>query len=354
MAMPTEFPQNQWYVVAAVDEITDAPLGRTVCGEHIVLYRRSDGTIAALADRCSHRGYPLSLGTVAGDNLQCGYHGLCFDGDGTCVWAPNQQHITSKANVRNYPLHQTGPWVWVWIGDPDHPSRGETPPVPWMEEDGWKVLWGMEPLEARYGLLVDNLLDLSHETYLHAGYIGTPEVATTPIDTDVDAAGEVVTVSRHMEGVESPAFYRDTAGIDSPIDRWQDIEYHPVCCYILHVRVAPAGVGVNDDGSDPEAAHLKVLYGITPSTKGSTLDFWALCRNFAVDDEAVDAGMAEMQRTVVLQDVDALNRLELRLQEETEPDEVSFKIDTGGLAARRLIEQQLAANQPVNAGAAGG
>ncbi len=344
-SMPVEFVTEQWYVIASTDEVTDTPLGRTVCGEHIVLFRRPDGGIAALADRCPHRGFPLSMGTVDDGRLQCGYHGLTFDGAGTCVWAPNQTHIPSRANVDAYPLHVTGPWIWVWIGDPDGPRDERLPDVPWMDQEGWTVLHGMERLEARYGLLVDNLLDLSHETYLHVGYIGTPEVATTPIDTEVDDAGQIVRVSRHMESVECPPFYRDTAGLATPIDRWQDIEYRPVCCYVLHVRVAPAEHAPDDDGSDPGAAHLKVLYGITPSEYGSTLDFWALCRDFAHGDERVDTEMTEMQRTVVLQDVEALNAIEARLRSEARSTEVSLKIDTGALAARRMIEQQ-SAQQP--------
>ena len=342
--MPTEFATDQWYVVASLDELGPEPLARTVCGRHVVLFRQTDGTVVALEDRCPHRGYPLSRGTVVGDQIQCGYHGLTFDGCGTCVWAPNQGTVPSKANVTRHVVHLTGPWVWLWVGDPAQPEVDKLPLVPWMSEPGWKVLTGMEPLAARYGTLVDNLLDLSHESYLHAGYIGTPEVATTPIETSVDEDTEVVSVRRRMKAVECPPFYSATTGLQTPIDRWQDIEYHPVGCYILHVRVAPAGIEPRPDGSDPRAAHLKVLYGITPSTRGTTLDFWALCRDFARDDEAVDDGMATMQTTVVLQDVDALDLLETRLAEMDEPPEVSLKIDAGGLAARRMIHAQIARN----------
>jgi phenylpropionate dioxygenase-like ring-hydroxylating dioxygenase large terminal subunit len=337
MSMPTQFATDQWYVVASVDEVGQTPLARTVCGQHVVLFRDAAGSVVALDDRCSHRGFPLSKGTVIDGRLQCGYHGLTFDGCGACVWVPNQSHIPTKANVIARPVHVTGPWVWMWVGDPANADVSQLPALPWLSEPGWKVLHGWEPLAARYGTLIDNLLDLSHESYLHAGYIGTPEVALTPIETEVDDEANVIRVSRHMSAVECPPFYSRTTGMQTPIDRWQDIEYHPVCCYILHVRVAPAGVEPATDGSDLQPAHLKVLYGITPSTTGSTLDFWALCRDFAVDDEYVDRQLTDMQRIVVLQDVEALNLLETRLAEETEPAEVSFKIDTGGLAARRMI-----------------
>lgn len=337
MAPVTALITNQWYVIASTDEIGDEPLARTVCGEHLVLFRRSDGTPVALRDRCSHRGLPLSLGTVVGDEIQCGYHGLRFDACGTCTWAPNQPVIPSKANIAVYPLLVTGPWVWVWIGDPEAADPAALPALPWLDDPGWAVVHGMEPLAARYGLLVDNLLDLSHETYLHAGYIGTPEVAVTPIDTDVDDDRGVVHVSRRMVSVACPPFYADSTGLTSPIDRWQDIEYHPVGCYILHSRIAPAGLAPEADGSDPGAAHVKVLYGITPVDGHNTLDFWAVCRDFALGDTSVDDYVRSANRDVVLQDVAALEVLETRLAADAEPSEVSLKIDSGGLAARRLI-----------------
>jgi phenylpropionate dioxygenase-like ring-hydroxylating dioxygenase large terminal subunit len=196
----------------------------------------------------------------------------------------------------------------------------------------------MEPLAAQYGLLVDNLLDLSHETFLHAGFIGTPEVAETPITTDV-VAGPIVNVSRRMHAVECPPFYANSTGLSSPIDRWQDIEYHPPGFYLLHVRVAPAGSAPADD----RAAHVKVLYAITPVDEHHTLDFWAVCRDFAIDDDAVDKTLAEMNRTVVLQDVEALNALQQHMLASADDREVSFKIDTGGLAARRVLAELVAA-----------
>ena len=338
MPVPTMLVRNQWYVCASVDEITGEPLARTICGEHLVLYRQSDDTVVALADRCPHRGYPLSLGKVVEDEIECGYHGLRFDGCGTCTWAPNQPRIPSKANITSYPLATTGPWVWVWIGDPDNPDMDKLPDLPRLSDPAYGVVHGMEPLAARYGLLIDNLLDLSHESYLHAGSIGTPEVALTPIETTIDEENGVVYVSRHMESVECPPFYVEATGLSTPIDRWQDIEYHPVGCYILHSRVAATGVRPNDDGSDPDAAHLEVFYAITPVDEHNTLDFWALARDFAVDDDDVAAYLTKANRSVILEDVTALNLLEKRLQTETESPEVSLKIDTGGLAARRMIE----------------
>lgn len=199
----------------------------------------------------------------------------------------------------------------------------------------------MEPLAARHGLLVDNLLDLSHETYLHGGYIGTPEVAETPITTEVDDLAGIVRVSRHMDDAACPPFYAESTGITGRITRWQDIEYHAPCLYVLHSRIAPAGTpppGV--DGSDPAAFHVEVVYAITPETENTTHDFWAVARDFAIDDEKVTAFLKENNRIVVLQDVVALDVLEKAVAAERDGyQELSINIDTGALAARRILRR---------------
>ncbi len=196
----------------------------------------------------------------------------------------------------------------------------------------------MEPLAARFGLLVDNLLDLSHETYLHGGYIGTPEVASTPITTEVDEAAGIVYVSRRMADAACPPFYSRSTGLTGRITRWQDIEYAPPCLYKLHSRIAPVGCLPDPDGTDLDAFHVEVVYAITPETEHTTHDFWAVARDFALDDEEVSAFLAESNRTVVLQDVAALDVLErVVASEEDGYQELSINIDTGGLAARRIL-----------------
>jgi phenylpropionate dioxygenase-like ring-hydroxylating dioxygenase large terminal subunit len=337
MQLPQTLPVNQWYVVAESREVGRQLLARTICKQPLALYRTTSGEIVVLDDRCPHRSYPLSAGTLIDDDVQCGYHGLRFNSAGTCIWAPGQDRIPSRAQAQLRPSVDDGVWVWVWMGDPNVPDRGRLPASPWFAEDAWATVHGMEPLPARFGLLIDNLLDLSHETFLHAGFIGTPEVAETPITTNVDEAAGVVFVSRHMESVQCPPFYSRSTGLQTPIDRWQDIEYHAPGYYLLHVRVAPAGAQPGPDADHPQAAHVKVLYAITPIDDHNTLDFWAVCRDFSLDDADVDQFLSEMNRNVVLQDVVALSLIEQRLGDTWAPDEVSFKFDAGSLAARRIV-----------------
>ncbi|RSM46874.1 Rieske (2Fe-2S) protein [Actinoplanes sp. ATCC 53533] len=336
----TDFVRNQWYVAAYSEEVGEPLLGRTILGEPIVLYRTQDGTAVALSDRCVHRRYPLSLSGRDGDRIVCGYHGFTYEPSGACVYVPGQTRIPRTARVPAYPVVEQDSLVWVWIGEPERADAGTIPRVPWLSSPAYTTVRGMEPLAARYGLLVDNLLDLSHETYLHGGYIGTPEVAETPITTEVDEGAGIVHVRRRMKDVECPPFYAKSTGIEGRIDRWQDIEYHPPGLYLLHSRIAPTGVEPGPDGDDSAACHAEIVYAITPETANSTLDFWMVARDFAVGDEEVSDYLAKSNHTVVMQDVVALNALELAIA--GEPDgyqELSINIDTGGLAARRLLRK---------------
>lgn len=339
----TAFARNQWYVAAYGREVGRELLARTILNEPIAFYRtepdgESNGTVVALADRCVHRRYPLSASRLDGDKVVCGYHGFTYDTTGTCVFVPGQKRVPRTARVASYPVVEQDSLVWVWIGDPALADPATIPRAPWLADPGWTTVGDMEPIDAGYGLLVDNLMDLSHETYLHGGYIGTPEVAETPITTEVDEGAGIVRVSRHMDDAACPPFYARSTGIEGRITRWQDIEYHAPCLYLLHSRIAPVGVLPEADGSDPNAFHVEITYAITPSTDRTVYDFWAVSRDFAQDDDEVTTVLRDLNRTVVRQDVDALNVLQKALDTEREGyQELSINIDTGGLAARRIL-----------------
>jgi phenylpropionate dioxygenase-like ring-hydroxylating dioxygenase large terminal subunit len=338
MALSTQIPRNQWYVAAYGSEVGEDLFARTICGEPIVFYRDANDSVVALADRCVHRRFPLSKSNRVGDEIVCGYHGFTYNSTGTCIGVPGQKRIPRTARVTSYPVVEQDSFVWIWMGDAE-PTQ-TIPRAPWLADPSWTTVCGMEPLKARHALLLDNLMDLSHETYLHGGYIGTPEVAETPITTEVDEDRGVVRVGRRMAEADCPPFYAASTGIKGRITRWQDIEFFPPCLYLLHSRIAPAGVLPPADGPDDQAFHVEVVYALTPETEHSTHDFWMVARDFATGDEEVSAFLRDNNRTVVLQDVTALNLLEELLQTDGDRyQELSINIDTGGLAARRLVSK---------------
>jgi nitrite reductase/ring-hydroxylating ferredoxin subunit/uncharacterized membrane protein len=70
-------PQEWTPALDASMLLDDRPTSATVGTVEILLVRRN-GTIYALADRCSHRGGPLHEGELHGDCIECPWHGARY------------------------------------------------------------------------------------------------------------------------------------------------------------------------------------------------------------------------------------------------------------------------------------
>src|SRR5262249_13397883 len=155
---PTMFIRNAWYIAAWADELKQEPLARRICNEPVVLFRDHDGRPAALVDRCCHRSAPLSLGEVVSGGIQCGYHGLTFDGSGRCVAIPGQSHISDSVRVRSYPLAEKNQFLWIWMGDAAQADAIRIVDFPYHDDKAhWPNKHDCYPIKANYMLMVDNL-----------------------------------------------------------------------------------------------------------------------------------------------------------------------------------------------------
>jgi vanillate O-demethylase monooxygenase subunit len=325
-----------WYMAAWGDELGEPLMQRWIAGDPVVFYRTSDGRPVALADRCLHRRAPLSAGVRIGDEVRCGYHGFTYDCTGACTEIPGQKNIPASTKVHSYPLVERYGLIWIWMGDPDRADPGAVPDLHWFEDPEWaRADIPVTPLAAHYSLLIDNLLDLAHETYIHPTNIGNQAVAETPVTSKLE--GTVVTASRHMNSVEVAPFYHMACGIDSPVDRWQDFAFEPPGTYLLHSRNAPAGLPADEPGFQ-----LKVLWGITPETETTTHVFLGTARNFAQDRPEITAGLSASLAGIALEDVAMLEKQQIMIATDPLGQEVSVKSDAAGLHGRRLIKELLA------------
>lgn len=69
---------DAWTDVSCGEEVTEE-LRHVRLDDTSVLLTRVDGSVVALADRCTHRGGPLSDGERDGDCVVCPWHGSRFD-----------------------------------------------------------------------------------------------------------------------------------------------------------------------------------------------------------------------------------------------------------------------------------
>ena len=199
------FPLNAWYAAAYDVEVKRALLARTICEHKLVLYRKLDGGLVAMEDACWHRLLPLSMGRLDGDDLTCGYHGLVFNADGRCVHMPSQQTINPSACVRAFPVVEKHRFVWVWPGDPQQADPKLIPDLHWNDDPAWAGDGKMIPVKCDYRLVLDNLMDLTHEAFVHGTSIGNRAVAEAPF---VATHGDrTATVTRWMTDIDPPPFW---------------------------------------------------------------------------------------------------------------------------------------------------
>ena len=340
------FPKNAWYVAATSDEISDKPLGRTVCGERIVFYRAEAGQVAALQDFCPHRGAPLSLGRVCEGKLVCGYHGLEMGCDGKTVAMPGQR-VGGFPAIRRYPAVERYGFIWVWPGDAAQADPALIPHLEWAESPEWAYGGGLYHIKCNWQLMVDNLMDLTHETYVHSTSIGQKEIDEAPVSTKVE--GEEVVTRRYMDNVMAPPFWRANLranGLpdDQPVDRWQVCRFSPPSHVMIEVGVALAGHGGYEAEAKYKAASIVVDF-ITPETENTMWYFWGMARNFNVKDKNLTAQIKEGQGKVFAEDTAVLEAQQRNLTLYKNRKLLLLNIDAGGVQSRRIIDRLIAAEQ---------
>lgn len=329
---PLKFPKDHWYVAALSNEVSRELRSRWILNEPICLYRTLEGVPVAMVDRCIHRQMPLSKGRLREDKLECGYHGITYDTDGRAVRIPSQDVVPPACRVRTFPVLERGGLVWIWMGDPLAADASKLPDLTWLESPERKVVSALLPMKARAQLLNENLLDLSHLTFLHPESIGSDQVAEIPVTTEF--GDDWVRATRVMTDVDCPPFFTKVMGLSGRIDRGQVAEFTAPSFHITHVSAKPAG------SSDDEMCEHKVIHCITPERTNSAHYFWLVSRSYAVDDPEVDALWTEGGAFVFGQDVDACEAIEgvISAYEPDYPVELNMRVDGGPLRARRIIE----------------
>ena len=347
------FPLNAWYAAAYDVEVGRKLLARTICHQKLVIYRLQDGSVAALEDACWHRLMPLSLGALEGDEVRCGYHGLVYNAQGRCTHMPSQETMNPSACVRSFPVLEKYRFVWVWPGDPAKADPALVPDMHWNDDPAWAGDGKMIRVKCDYRLVVDNLMDLTHETFVHGSSIGQRAVAEAPF---VATHGDrTATVTRYMENIDAPPFWAGqidhALGYKGKVDRWQVIKFEAPCTVNIDVGVAETGTGampqpVNGDVNQGDSATSVrtrgvngfVLNTITPETDQTCLYFWAFSRNYRLGEQRLTHELREGVSRIFREDEHVLEAQQQAMNDHPDHKFYNLNIDAGAMWARRLID----------------
>jgi len=309
------FLRNCWYVAGWSHHIAaDSLVSRTMLGEPIVLYRQADGGVVALEDRCCHRLAPLSRGRIEGNDLRCMYHGLKFAPSGKCVEVPGQDLIPSTAVVRSYPVVEQDCWVWLWMGDPGLADPALIPSALKHDDPDWFMQTGQLAYEANYELINDNLLDLTHLSYVHEKTLGRNSMSWGESRPKITPIERGLRIARWVVNNPAPSYL----GLppEARTDMWASYDYLVPGVFLLATQSHPPGTAAACDMGAPSSEPMwrsLTSQAVTPISERQTVYYYSGClsRSYATEEQsrdqiavfekafAEDKAMIEAQQRVV-------------------------------------------------------
>tara|TARA_R110000787_G_scaffold215561_1_gene324640 strand:+ start:28 stop:1140 length:1113 start_codon:yes stop_codon:yes gene_type:complete len=331
-----QYLRNAWYVAAWSNEIGRELFERTLLDEPVLLYRKKSGEAVAIGNACPHRMAPLSQGKLIDDQVQCGYHGLRFDGSGACVLNPHGDGmIPPKMRTASYPVVEKHGLIWLWFGDADKADASTIPDFSCHEDPEMGFVGGVIEMKANYELITDNLLDLAHSEFVHEGLLSSPGYTSSRLETIEN--GTTIYANRWAPSCDAmPAFHMIFEGHKEgdPVDHWAYMRWDAPAHMLLDVGITHPGK------PRTEGAWIYGTDILTPKDATTTYYFWGITRSYKVDDPAagelwrqVIKGAFEGQDQVIIEAQQRM--LGSRTLEEANP--VMFASDAAAQRARKLL-----------------
>jgi phenylpropionate dioxygenase-like ring-hydroxylating dioxygenase large terminal subunit len=343
----THYLKNTWYAAAQADELASGPLARTLLEQPIVLFRTASGMVTALQDRCPHRFAPLSRGKVRGEELECGYHGLRFNGAGACSHNPHGP-VPPRAKVRPYPVLERYGYIWFWPGEPSRAEASLLPEFAFLSDpDHFTITPGYLHVKANYELIVDNLLDLSHALFVHPHFAipgMTVEQQLKAVTSRTETQGNSVTAWRARLGVPPNGPTREIFGFGPElVDSRSHMTWHPPALLNFDVGSCLSGTPPESGLCIPQA-HL-----ITPETALTSHYFFAASRNLKRDDpEAGRKLFSMLDMAFRQQDEPMIEAIQQSMGPTSDFDSLNpilLRTDGAPVTARRTLQRLIAAEQ---------
>lgn len=333
----TPFIYNEWYVAAFKDEVGRELLARKILNKRVVMYRTLDGQPIALEDRCAHRSFPLSRSFLEADNIVCGYHGFKYNYSGDLINIPSQKQCPHGIGIKSYKLVESGPLIWIWLGDQNLADESKIPQLPWLTDENWACTSGYFFHPGNYVSMHENLMDLTHLTFLHADTIGTPDYASAPYKTELKE-GHYKLIREVIPTTLSPV-WGETTGLAG-----KNTAARVATSEFLSPGLHQVSVTFYDSALDEkkrETFRIHTAHILTPETANTMHYFIIHGRDFALGNTQIEEYMHEQLFAAFKEDVEGLGALEMVLNDQDgDHFEISVTSDSPAVATRIYLKKR--------------
>lgn len=339
----TEFIRNSWYVAGRSADFERALKPLRLLGENIVIFRGAQAEPIALEDACPHRKLPLSKGNLKGSTVECGYHGLTFNGRGACVAAPTQgDPIPKRARVRSYPVEDKYGFLWIWMGEA---APGPIIEIPNFDDPSWgKTALGALDIACDYLYVIDNLLDPSHVAWVHVTSFAGAGTDNRPLE--IEDIEEGVIVSRWIFAEPAPPYYQALLPFADNCNRKQHYECRLPSTAINMSVYTRSGTG-GPTARLPDDAFINISYNfITPVDEDSSLYFWFQHRNSDPGNQETNKRMFEGATMAFNEDKAILEEVHIGMKNRKTPY-LNLGLDAGAMRFRAKVEKRISSERSV-------
>ena len=328
-------------------------LRRKILGENVVLYRGDSGATYALADRCAHRGAPLSLGRLEGDSLRCMYHGIKYDPSGKCVQIPGQDLLPPKMRVRSYPVVVRDHIVWIWMGDPARADSALIVDYPPLHDPRWKGIPSYLHYKANYLLIVDNLSDFAHLAFVHTNSLGgSEEYAYVTKPLAIDRLPNGFRVERWHKNSDPPPYHKQvTPKTADKVDRRNISQMLIPGIFLMETMFSPAGSGLTE-GVENGVRQYRNCQFMTPETERTTHFFWNYLNDYEGADNTISHSLLASLIEGFMEDKHIIEAQQVEMDEDPNLQMLAIRADAPLAHFRRVLDKLIAAEQQEFAAAA--
>jgi phenylpropionate dioxygenase-like ring-hydroxylating dioxygenase large terminal subunit len=151
---------EHWHPVALSSSLRRPPVGITLLGRRVTLFRAESGTPGAVDSRCAHMHMDLTHGRVCGERLVCPMHGWSYDAQGG-----TRNHLDAPHAHRHacYEVGEKYGLIWIRRGGASRPL-----PILPFEAQGYELASvGEYPMHACLAKTLDHFLEVDHTPMVH-------------------------------------------------------------------------------------------------------------------------------------------------------------------------------------------
>jgi nitrite reductase/ring-hydroxylating ferredoxin subunit len=166
--------RNHWYAALFGHELEEGKCrGEMIMGERI-LFKRVDGKVYGIADRCPHRGADLSFGLVEEGGIRCGRCYWKFDVEGNILdmpLEPPDSPLWTEVKAPSFRIAEFGGLLWGYVGPQD--DVPDLPEFEWTRVEPEQRYLSRFLVECNYMQAVEGGLDAARVAALQrAGALG--------------------------------------------------------------------------------------------------------------------------------------------------------------------------------------